>query len=144
MIPKGHQMSMRDALHGVSTGIFVKLILPDWSLKLAKQLQTIRLAFEELQVRFNIVFLNVIIPIYMSAMIEERKGSEKVQRHDLFGNLIGANDENLDVANDEIKGTFDISCSDQNLIPRYFEGNIYIFMLAGHEVYWLLGSIKIH
>lgn len=45
--------------------------------------------------------------MYMSEMIEERKGSEKVQRHDLLSNLVEANDENLDainLANSELIG----------------------------------------
>ena len=51
MIPKGHQMSMKDALHLVSTGLTAKIMLPDWSLKLTKRLQSIRIAYEELQVQ---------------------------------------------------------------------------------------------
>ena len=67
IIPKGHQMSMKNALQVISTGTFFKLILPDWSLKLTKRLQTIRMAFEELQVQIthftdiDRFFLNVII-----------------------------------------------------------------------------------
>jgi hypothetical protein len=51
IIPKGHQMSMRDALHLVSTGTLQKVMLPDWSLKLTKHLQSIKIAYEELQVQ---------------------------------------------------------------------------------------------
>jgi cytochrome P450 len=68
-IPKGHRMSMKDALYLVSTGTSAKLMLPDWSLKLTKHLQSIRIAYEELQ-------------MYMSEMIRERQqSSEKVERH---------------------------------------------------------------
>ena len=78
--------------------------------------------------------------MYMSEMIEERQNSEKVQRHDLLSNLLAANDENLDVTNlttSEIIGVFGTRFirSDSNLNPFIFcEGNIYIFLLAGHEV----------
>ena len=47
-------------------------------------------------------FLIVIIQYlqtYMSEMIEERQNSNKEQRHDLFSNLLSANDEDLDVTN---------------------------------------------
>ena len=50
IIPKGHQMSMKDALRLVSTGTSAKILLPDWSLKLTKHLQSIEIAYEELQV----------------------------------------------------------------------------------------------
>ena len=50
-IPKGHQMSMNEALHIVCTGTFIRLLLPDWILKLTKRLDSIRVAFEELQVQ---------------------------------------------------------------------------------------------
>ncbi|KAF8804431.1 cytochrome P450 [Phlegmacium glaucopus] len=104
-IPKGHQMSMKDALHIVSTETMVKVMFPDWALGLTKRLQSVKIAYEELQ-------------MYMSEMIKERQNSEKVERHDLFSNLLAANDEDLDV----------INLTESELI-----GNIYIFLIAGHE-----------
>ena len=53
IIPKGHRMSMNEALHIVSTGTYFKTLLPDWILKLTKRLDTIRVAFEELQVQIT-------------------------------------------------------------------------------------------
>ena len=50
-IPKGHRMSMKDALHLVSTGTPVKVMLPDWSLKFTKYTQNIKIAYDELQVQ---------------------------------------------------------------------------------------------
>ena len=44
-------MSMNEALHIVSTGTYFKTLFPDWILKLTKRLDTIRVAFEELQVQ---------------------------------------------------------------------------------------------
>jgi len=85
-IPKGHRISMKDALQVVSANIFVKVLLPDWSLNLTKGLQSIKIAYDELQ-------------MYMSEMIEERQNPEREQRHDLLSNLLAANDENLDVTN---------------------------------------------
>ena len=54
IIAKGHQMSMRDALHIVSVGTLEKVMLPGWSLNLTKHLQSIKIAYEELQVRTEI------------------------------------------------------------------------------------------
>jgi hypothetical protein len=50
-IPKGHRMTMKDALHLVSTGTSAKIMLPDWSLNLTKHLHSIKVAYEELQVQ---------------------------------------------------------------------------------------------
>ena len=55
-IPKGHEMSMKDALHLVSMGVSAKVMLPDWSLKLTKHLQSIRIAYEELRVQIFALF----------------------------------------------------------------------------------------
>ena len=67
IIPKGHRMSMNEALHIVSTGTFFRALFPDWILKLTKRLDSIRVAFEELQVQIahftdiGIFFLTVTI-----------------------------------------------------------------------------------
>ena len=105
-IPDGHRMSMKDALYLVSKGTAAKVMLPNWSLKLTKHLRSIKIAYEELQVQrlhsftkglfnMNVIFLKM----YMSEMIRERKNSEKVERHDLFSNLLAANDEDMDIVN---------------------------------------------
>ena len=51
IIPKGHRMSMNEALHIVSTGTFFRALFPDWILKFTKRLDSVRVAFEELQVQ---------------------------------------------------------------------------------------------
>ena len=53
VMPKGHQVTMKDALHVVSSGIFAKIIFPDWSLQLTKRLQIIKISFEEFQVQIT-------------------------------------------------------------------------------------------
>ena len=53
IILKGHQMSMNEALHIVSAGTFIRLLLPDWILNRTKRLKSIRVAFEELQVQIT-------------------------------------------------------------------------------------------
>jgi hypothetical protein len=52
MIPVGHQMTFKDALHIVSTDIFLKLIIPAWAFGLTRRLREIRLAFDELEVLY--------------------------------------------------------------------------------------------
>ena len=37
--------------------------------------------------------------MYMSEMIKEQQNSEKVGRHDLFSNLLAANNEDMDTTN---------------------------------------------
>ncbi|KAJ3514321.1 hypothetical protein NLJ89_g2442 [Agrocybe chaxingu] len=105
-IPPGHEMSFKDALHIVSTDIFIKMFTPEKLLGLTTKFRRIRRAFEELE-------------MYMVEMIKERQTSEKVERHDLFTSLLEANTNDLDVT----------SLTESELI-----GNIFIFLLAGHEV----------
>lgn len=49
-MPSGHQMTFKDALHVVSSDIFLKLIVPNWALGLTERTRKVRLAFNELQV----------------------------------------------------------------------------------------------
>ncbi|TDL26326.1 614/534 cytochrome P450 [Rickenella mellea] len=95
-IPPGHHMSFKDALHVVSTGLFWKLVIPEWAMCLTQKWRTINQAFSELD--------------------EPEKISE---RHDLFSNLLVASEEEAD-------GSKKLSDSD-------LRGNIFIFMLGGHE-----------
>ena len=52
-------------------------------------------------------------------MIHQRQSSDKVERHDLLTSLLDANNEDF---------------SNQKLLDSELIGNIYIFLLAGHEV----------
>ncbi|KAF8161202.1 cytochrome P450 [Crassisporium funariophilum] len=105
IIPSGHLMTFKDAIHLVAGGTFTKAALPNWALGLTHKTRTVKLAFEELHK-------------YMSEMIQERQSSEKLDRHDLFTNLLEANDDGSDTT---------------NLTESELIGNIYIFLLAGHE-----------
>jgi hypothetical protein len=51
VVPEGHQMSFKDALHNVSTYVQVKLIFPKWVYRFSKFLRSVQLSFDELQVR---------------------------------------------------------------------------------------------
>jgi len=104
-IPPGHEMTFKDALHVVTTDFFFKLFVPESAMSLTKRLRKCQLAFAELRV-------------YMQEMIHARQNSEKFERHDLFSSLLAANDGELGLA----------ALSESELI-----GNIYIFLVAGHE-----------
>ncbi|KAF8161203.1 cytochrome P450 [Crassisporium funariophilum] len=105
IVPHGHQMTFKDALHVVTSDFFFKLILPGWAMGLTERLRRTTLAFTELR-------------LYMSEMIHDRQKTEKMDRHDLFSSLLEANDHNLDAS----------TLTEDELI-----GNIYIFLVAGHE-----------
>ena len=50
VVPPGHQMTFKDALHISSTNLLVKLALPDWAKYLTKHTRKVDLAFTELKV----------------------------------------------------------------------------------------------
>jgi len=107
-IPDGHKMTFKDSLHIVSTDVFFKLIFPRWALGLTERLKKVRIAFDELDQ-------------YMFEMIAGRRNAEKKEeRSDLFSSLLDAADS--EDPNDVGKIT------DRELV-----GNIFIFLLAGHE-----------
>jgi len=106
VIPPGHTMSYKDALHIVSKDFFVKVVFPGWAMDLTPSLRKVKSGFEELHT-------------YMAQMIQDRQSAvNKVERHDLFTKLLEANDDDLD----------QISLTEDELIA-----NVYIFLLAGHE-----------
>ncbi|KAG6813563.1 hypothetical protein H0H92_009955 [Tricholoma furcatifolium] len=107
IVPAGHQLTFKNALHIVTTDVFLKLIVPERALGLTKRLRDVRLAFEELE-------------RYMLEMIQERQAStHKEARYDLFSSLLDANDADSE----------DAKLSVSELVA----GNIFIFLVAGHE-----------
>ena len=85
--------------------------------------------------------------MYMSEMIRERQNSEKVERHDLFSNLLAANDEDMDIVNLTESELIGVCVLDTfKVIEAWhsinFKGNIYIFLVAGHEVSKLTEHVK--
>ena len=77
--------------------------------------------------------------MYMSDMIDERQKSN-IERHDVFSNFIAANNENVDLTNltkSEIIGACSFFVSkirSWTWTLSFLKGNIYMFLLAGHEV----------
>ncbi|KAF8811212.1 cytochrome P450 [Phlegmacium glaucopus] len=106
IIPPGHTMSYKQALHIVTNDFIFKLLVPSWALGLTARLQKVKVGFEELH-------------MYMAEMIHERESAvEKAERHDLFSSLLQANSHDFDLA----------GLSENELIA-----NIYVFLVAGHE-----------
>ncbi|THH29773.1 hypothetical protein EUX98_g4419 [Antrodiella citrinella] len=102
----GHSLTFKDALYTVSEGIRIKLLAPKWAGSVFPRVKKVHGAFDELEK-------------YMLEMIESRKDSEvKEQRFDLFSSLLEANDDNAE----------DAKLADSELL-----GNIFIFLIAGHE-----------
>ncbi|ESK89420.1 cytochrome p450 [Moniliophthora roreri MCA 2997] len=122
-VPAGHQMTFKEALHEVSTGIFIKLAVSKWAMGLNEYFRKIRLAFAELD-------------RYMLEMIANRRNAEKKEeRYDLFSSLLDAND--------------DTTSGEPPLTERELIGNIFIFLLAGHEttahtLAFTFGMLAIH
>ncbi|KDQ10003.1 hypothetical protein BOTBODRAFT_36622 [Botryobasidium botryosum FD-172 SS1] len=115
-IPVGHPMSYQEAIETVCKGIFTKLLVPSWAMGLTKRWKKVAMAFDELGK-------------YMSEMIESRRDEGdriktdedgELYKSDLFSNLLSASDAEL-VSE---KGA---------LSERELMGNIFVFLLAGHE-----------
>ncbi|KAI0341851.1 cytochrome P450 [Trametopsis cervina] len=105
VIPDGHQMSFKEALHILSTEIFVKVIAPKWIVKYGP------LRFRKVETAYNE------LELYMNELIQKRRSSEKKEeRYDLLSSLLDANEEGADALTDS-----------------ELRGNIFIFLLAGHE-----------
>ncbi|KAN0118934.1 Cytochrome P450 [Russula decolorans] len=103
VIPPGHQMTFKEALHTLSTNLIMKIALPDWAKNFTKRTRKVHLAFMELKQ-------------YMLEMVEGRRDADKdEQRHDLFSGLLQAADDGE-------------ALNDEELL-----GNMFIFLLAGHE-----------
>ncbi|KXN85347.1 Cytochrome P450 3A24, partial [Leucoagaricus sp. SymC.cos] len=104
--PGHHQLTFREALHTTAGNLIYNFVLPGWIKALPHpKLQMIQTAKRELRE-------------YMLEMIRDRQASEVQDKHDLFSSLIHANRE-------ELEG---ISLTEEELM-----GNIFIFLVAGHE-----------
>ncbi|KAJ3966044.1 cytochrome P450 [Lentinula raphanica] len=102
-IPSNHQMTFKDAMHEVYMNCFIKIIFPNWAMGLTEHTHRVRLAFEELD-------------SHMLEMISKRRNAEKKEeRHDLLSSLL------------------DASADDPSFTNRDLTGNIFIFLVAGHE-----------
>jgi cytochrome P450 len=102
-VPPNHQMTFKDAIQEVSTNLPTKLMVPDWAMGFTKRTRKVRLAFEELDG-------------YLLEMISNRRNAEKKEeRYDLLSSLL------------------DASADDPTFTDRELIGNIFLFLIAGHE-----------
>ncbi|PVF96184.1 cytochrome P450 [Serendipita vermifera] len=102
--PAGHDLSFKEAMQIVSGDIYWKIVIPDALMSITKRTARVQLGFTEL-VR------------YMREMMKERAKSYR-DHNDLFSNLMAANAEDNE----------DLSLTEEEVI-----GNIFIFLIAGHE-----------
>ena len=52
VVPPGHEMTFKDALHILSTNLIMKIILPSWTKNLSKHNKKVHQSFVELKVLF--------------------------------------------------------------------------------------------
>ena len=55
VVPPGHQMTFKDALHILSTNLILKIALPEWATNLTKHTRKVDLAFREIKVSCSTV-----------------------------------------------------------------------------------------
>ena len=60
LVPSGHQMTFKDALHILLTTLIFKLALPDWARHLTKQTRTMDLAFMEIKVCYLVILVELV------------------------------------------------------------------------------------
>ncbi|OAX33187.1 cytochrome P450 [Rhizopogon vinicolor AM-OR11-026] len=103
VIPSGHQMTFRDALHATLQGIILKVLLPTWAMGFTKGFRHGIQDLHSMSCRSR----------YRTEMIQERKGSRcKEDDHDLLSRLLAAND-------DENLSEGEVKLSDSELIGSY-------------------------
>jgi hypothetical protein len=119
IVPPGHQITFKDALHVISANLILKLSLPDWAKYLTTHTRKVEMAFTEFKVMCNVVVLTVracnihvsyLEQQYLLEMVEARRNADKVEeRCDLFSGL-------LDAARDEPDSK--AALTDEELIGR--------------------------
>jgi len=71
----------------------------------------------------------------MREMIKDRQSTDTQDKHDLFSSLIQANKGEADTSaltDEELMGLWLLTL--ESFVLRTFIGNVFIFLLAGHEV----------
>ncbi|TEB38356.1 cytochrome P450 [Coprinellus micaceus] len=102
---EGHKLSFKQALHHVASDVFIKLGVPHWAMGLTERTRKAQESFDELEK-------------YISEMIQERVAEGAEEKNDLFSNLLKSNSEDT---------------GPNTLTERELAGNIFIFLIAGHE-----------
>ena len=53
LVPPGHQMTLKDALHTLCANLIPKFVIPDWAKPLMKHPTNVELAVSELKVCYS-------------------------------------------------------------------------------------------
>jgi hypothetical protein len=69
VVPSGHQMTFKDALHILSTNIIIQIILPNWAKYLTRKTREVDLAFKELKVCYSKLSTVIVSSIRRTAAI---------------------------------------------------------------------------
>ncbi|KAI0350827.1 cytochrome P450 [Trametes cingulata] len=106
--PPGHSMTFKDALHEVSHRLTLRVVFPQWFLRIGTpKMRYFARAYDELG-------------RYLEEMVEERRASKsKEERYDLFNSLLAANEGEAD--------------SDAKMTDSALLGNVFVFLVAGYE-----------
>ncbi|CCO35947.1 hypothetical protein BN14_10068 [Rhizoctonia solani AG-1 IB] len=107
-IPMGHVLTFKDALSTASKTMHYPLMIPNWAWGLRTSWSRAKQAHDELR-----LYLKEMISIRREHTGAETRGLG--ERHDLFNQLISARDSEDMLTEDELIG------------------NVFIFMIAGHE-----------
>jgi len=112
--PPGHALTFKRSITTVCSNLVLKFILPEWAMGLTSKWSRVRLGFHELET-------------YMKEMIEQRQkdlgqldDEEDHNSSDLFHSLLAASEA-------------EAASGEPSLTPKELMGNIFIFLLAGHE-----------
>ncbi|KAH8834966.1 cytochrome P450 [Flagelloscypha sp. PMI_526] len=109
VIPAGHKMAFKEAIDQVSKHTVLRTFVPTWCYRLTSKGRHVLRSFDELN-------------LYILDMIKKRRSAEvKEERYDLLSGLLDANEE-------ESKSAHGAKLTLTELI-----GNIFIFLIAGHE-----------
>lgn len=121
-IPAGHEMTFQTALHCVAQSSILRLAIPKWldwlPLKPVREMVT---AFDELEK-------------YIQSMIKEKRGAllgeKTADNEDANADLKFELNERQDLFSKLVKASLS---GEEPLTDEELQGNIYIYLLAGHE-----------
>ncbi|TFK27615.1 cytochrome P450 [Coprinopsis marcescibilis] len=99
----GHRMTFNQALHGMTSDFYLRVVVTAFAMGLTERLRKAQISYEELGA-------------HLSETLEEKKNSPDPEGTDLFSIILANNED-----------------SDDRLTDAEVKGNIFIFLIAGHE-----------
>lgn len=106
--PTNHKLTFKKALTVVADNIFLPLILPNWAWGLRTHWRVVKEAYDE-----ALTYLNEMIDSRRNPSVSS--ASDVLEKDDLFSQLLDAHEEGEQLTTEELLG------------------NIFIFLIAGHE-----------